>query len=203
MTQKSSKSIYYEALSLMVKRYEPLDTNDSKSRKSLLRFLESSTHPFGKANPLGHVTASTWIINHDATKVLMTYHRKLEKWLQLGGHTNEDESIQEAALREAREESGNEAIELLYDAIYDLDVHFIPAHGATPAHYHYDVRFLCLANDDGPIAISDESIDLKWISVSKINEYTVEPSILRMIEHMTRMPHLTKDIVCILGGPQL
>ncbi len=203
MTNKSNKNVHYEALSKWLTRYKPIDENDAKGLKLLRRFMETSSQPFGKINPLGHVTASAWIINHDATKVLMTYHRKLEKWLQLGGHTEENESIQEGALREAKEESGNAAIKLLYDSIYDIDVHLIPARGTAPVHYHYDVRFLCLADEAAPITISDESIDLKWIAISDIRLYTTEPSILRMIERMTCLPHLKKDIVCILEAPHL
>ena len=39
-------------------------------------------------------------------KVLLVHHRKLGKWLPLGGHVELDEEPEQAALREAREESG-------------------------------------------------------------------------------------------------
>jgi len=45
-------------------------------------------------------------------KILLIHHRKLDKWLPLGGHIELEEDPEQAALREAKEESGLD-VELL------------------------------------------------------------------------------------------
>jgi 8-oxo-dGTP pyrophosphatase MutT (NUDIX family) len=80
----------------------------------------------------------------DASRFLLLRHRKLGRWLQPGGHLESgDESVFAAALREAREETGIESFEFpIGEAILDVDVHPIPAHGPDPPHFHYDIRHL-------------------------------------------------------------
>jgi len=54
----------------------------------------------------GHVTGSAWIVSPDRSQTLLTLHRKLGKWLQLGGHADGDPNLLAVAMREAVEESG-------------------------------------------------------------------------------------------------
>ena len=81
--------------------------------------------------------------------------------MQLGGHCEaEDETLVEAALREAREESGID--ELTIEPIpLQLDVHPLTCSGGVPTR-HLDVRFLVRAPADVVEKISDESLDLRW-----------------------------------------
>ena len=72
-------------------------------------------------------------------RVLLAHHRKLGRWLQPGGHSDGDPDTLAVALREAREESGLD-VQALDDAIFDLDLHRIPARDREPAHLHFDVR---------------------------------------------------------------
>ena len=89
----------------------------------------------------GHITGSAWLVNGAGTHVLLTHHRKLKMWLQLGGHSDGDPDTAAVALREAREESGL-GVRLLSKALFDVDVHLIPARKEDPEHHHYDVRFV-------------------------------------------------------------
>ena len=95
-------------------------------------------------------------------RVLLAHHRKLGRWLQPGGHSDGDPDTLAVALREAREESGLD-VRALDDAIFDIDVHRIPARGREPAHLHFDVRFLVQAEHDR-FRVSDESHALAWVS---------------------------------------
>ncbi len=148
---------------------------------------------------VGHVTASAWILDPTRTKVLLTHHKKLGKWLQLGGHTDGDANVLHVALREAHEESGidAEAIQPLSDAIFDLDIHPIPARTHTnkdgsysyePEHFHYDVRFLLQAATTEFI-ISEESLNLSWIDVDKLHTLTDDDSVMRMKEKWLNLRH--------------
>lgn len=128
----------------------------------------------------GHVTGSAWVVDKAGTRTLLTHHRKLGIWVQLGGHADGEADIAAVALREAREESGIARLTLLSPEIFDIDIHSIPARGDEPEHLHYDCRFLIRAEDD-VYRVSHESHDLAWISLGRIAQYTTEVSILRMV----------------------
>ena len=82
------------------------------------------------------------------------------------------------ALRETREESGLD-VQALDNAIFDIDVHRIPARGREPAHLHFDVRFLVQAEHDR-FRVSDESQALAWVPAVGLDSLTNEESVLRM-----------------------
>lgn len=152
----------------------------------LERFVQAHPRCFERSLEIGHITGSAWIVDLEKTHVLLTHHRKLDRWLQLGGHADGDPDILNVAWREAREESGLENIKPLSDHIYDLDVHAIPASAKEPAHFHYDVRFLFAADRHTPLVISRESKDLTWVPVVDIGKYSVDDSIMRMMHKMRR-----------------
>ena len=127
----------------------------------------------------GHVTGSAWLVNAARTHVLLTHHRKLGRWLQLGGHSDGEPDSLQVALREAREESGL-AVEPLSSRIFDLDVHAIPARRGDPAHHHFDVRYALRADLGQDFVVSGESLDLAWVEITEIAAYTQEESMLRM-----------------------
>ncbi|MDR2107333.1 MAG: NUDIX hydrolase [Holosporaceae bacterium] len=146
-------------------RYYPKDNREKSDRIKILRFLRDHENCFERSLSVGHFTASCWLENRDGTKFLLTLHRKVKMWLQLGGHADGDPDLIRVALKEAREESGLKNIGLLSEEIFDVGVHPIPEYKGTPAHYHYDVRFLMRAEDENEtIQISEESEDLQWFS---------------------------------------
>jgi 8-oxo-dGTP pyrophosphatase MutT (NUDIX family) len=128
----------------------------------------------------GHLTGSGWLVDRTGRRVLLTHHRKLNKWLQLGGHADGDGDLARVALREAEEESGlgDLAVE---PAIFDLDRHMIPARGNEPAHWHYDVRFVVRATGSEAFTLSDESHALAWRAIADIAaDSSVDESVRRM-----------------------
>ncbi len=127
----------------------------------------------------GHITGSAWIVCPQRRRVLLTHHRKLKKWLQLGGHSDGDANTLRVATREAEEESGLR-MKPLSEGMFDIDIHTIPARGDDPEHKHYDVRFLFEADDHAPLTISDESNDLRWVLIEELHNLTSEESVLRM-----------------------
>src|SRR5690606_36170533 len=68
---------------------------------------------FRRERTEGHFTASAWIVNKRRTHTLLTLHKKLNRWLQLGGHADGNENLLEAALDEAREESGLSSLRIV------------------------------------------------------------------------------------------
>jgi len=137
---------------------------------------------FNRELNVGHITASAWITDADVRCALFTHHKKIGKWLQLGGHCDGNPNVKEVALTEAQEESGLSYFQLKQSNIFDVDIHLIPAHKTVPAHYHYDIRFWLIADAKAPLQISNESKDLKWLPVDAIEQYNKEASIMRMVE---------------------
>ncbi len=129
----------------------------------------------------GHITGSSWLLNRAGSRVLLTHHKKLGKWLQLGGHSDGDPNTLAVAVREAHEESGL-AVTTLDGAILDLDIHQIPARGEQPAHFHYDVRYLLQVSGAEEFAVSDESHELAWVASAELESFSREWSVLRMAE---------------------
>jgi len=132
----------------------------------------------------GHITGSAWIVSADYRHVLLAHHRKLDRWLQLGGHADGETDPAQVALREAREESGLAHFEPWAAESFplDIDVHVIPARGDEPAHLHHDVRYLLVALPGQPLRVSEESLALRWFERDRVHEVSTEPSLLRMAE---------------------
>jgi 8-oxo-dGTP pyrophosphatase MutT (NUDIX family) len=130
----------------------------------------------------GHFTGSAWLIDAAGRRILLTHHRKLNRWLQLGGHADGDSDLAAVALREAGEESGLNGL-TVEPEIFDLDRHVIPARGGDPEHFHYDVRFVVRANGGGEYVVSDESHALAWRDIASI---VADPSADESLRRMAR-----------------
>lgn len=161
--------------------YAPADPHEQKMLRQIIEFVQTHSDCFERTLSVGHITASALIVNSRRTHTLLTHHHKLEKWLQLGGHSDGDPDPLSVALREAEEESGLKKVTPVSEAVFDVDVHPIPARKHEPDHFHYDIRFLFEADDAEPLTISSESKDLAWVPLNEIEKYTTEESILRMV----------------------
>ncbi|WP_446720300.1 NUDIX hydrolase [Leisingera sp. ANG-M1] len=157
--------------------YSPRDSRDWEMWRRLQRFCDSEPQAFGRNPGTGHVTASAFVMSPDKTSVLLTHHRKLNRWFQLGGHCDGIADVPFAALKEAYEESGLTRIRPLSDRVFDVDIHEIPANATDCAHLHYDVRYLFQA-EAGDIAASAESHALAWVPLEQLEEVTDSPGAL-------------------------
>ncbi|OAR24710.1 NUDIX hydrolase [Streptomyces sp. ERV7] len=166
-------SLHEDAV-LVLKTYE----DQPELRRTYLDHL--SAHPDGmwKACEAGHLTASALVIAPERGQVLLTLHRKLNMWLQMGGHCEpQDVSLTAAALREATEESGVSGLTLLPGGPVRLDRHPIP----SPCNWHLDVQYAALAPAGAVEAISDESLDLRWFGYDEVAE-VADDSVVRLME---------------------
>lgn len=166
--------------------YNPLDGAEQEYKEVILDFLDQYHNAFERSLEVGHITASAWLINKDNTHALLTHHKKLNKWLQLGGHCDGNADALAVAIKEAQEESGIMEIQSLFCGIFDIDVHLIPETKNEKAHYHYDIRFLLRVVSDEKITVSSESHDLAWVSRSFDDLPTRERSVVRMFEKWTK-----------------
>ena len=166
--------------------YAPFDEHDAAARERIATFVEAHADCFERSLEIGHVTGSAWIVDPSRTRCLLTHHRKLGRWLQLGGHADGDADICAVAMREAREESGLTTLRTLSPAIFDCDVHAIPERKTEAGHYHYDVRFLVEADPCEPLVVSDESHELAWVALENIRALSGDWSVERMARKLAR-----------------
>lgn len=127
-----------------------------------LVLLDDPADPFVRERLQGHFTGSAWLVSGDGLRVLLTHHRKLGRWLQLGGHADGDADLARVALKEAEEESGLGDLRVDATEIFDLDRHWIPERGDVPGHWHYDVRYVVRAEGCEDYTVGEESLDLAW-----------------------------------------
>ena len=136
--------------------------------RAFVELLEDTLDPFRRERLAGHFTSGAWLVSADGVRILMTHHRKLGRWLQLGGHADGERDMGQVALKEAQEESGLTGLAVEGGAIFDLDRHWIPERKEVPGHWHYDVRYVVRAGGDENYVVSEESLDLAWRSIAEV-----------------------------------
>ncbi|KJV28107.1 NUDIX hydrolase [Luteibacter yeojuensis] len=163
------------ALDGYARRY-PLETDVAHFRA----WLATARQPFHRETLEGHFTGSAWLVSADGQRVLLMHHRKLQRWLQPGGHADGDADLAGVALREAEEETGLRDLAVM-PAVFDVDRHVIPARGHEPAHFHYDVRYVVVARGSEAFAANEESLGMAWRAIDEIAaDGTADPSLRRM-----------------------
>jgi 8-oxo-dGTP pyrophosphatase MutT (NUDIX family) len=165
-------SLYDDAV-LVLKEYE----DQEELRQAYLDHLEAHPDGMWKSCHAGHITASALVIDPERGRVLLTLHKKLRRWLQMGGHCEpEDTTLAASALREAAEESGIAGLALLPGGPVTLDRHPIP----PPCHCHFDVQYAVVAPSGAVQKISDESLDLRWFPYDEVADVADE-SVVRLL----------------------
>jgi 8-oxo-dGTP pyrophosphatase MutT (NUDIX family) len=170
----------------LLNAHQAFDSHEQQMLERMTAFVREHENFYSRNLLVGHLTGSAWIVDETFSHALLLHHGKLNKWLQPGGHIEDDTDMLAAALREAREETGV-AVHPHSPTIFDVDIHEIPARPNEPAHFHYDVRFLLIADRTAPLLVTSESKDLAWVALEEIEALTQEESVLRMVRKTTAL----------------
>lgn len=151
-------------------RYRQRWPGEADTVQAFEQLLDEPADPFTRARSAGHFTGSAWLVDGQGAQVLLTHHRKLGRWLQLGGHADGERDLAQVALKEAEEESGLPGLRLLDAEPLDLDRHWIPERGEVAGHWHYDARYVVQAGASEAFVVSEESLALAWRPIAQLLE---------------------------------
>ncbi|HEX9163406.1 MAG TPA: NUDIX domain-containing protein [Thermoanaerobaculia bacterium] len=178
-----------------LRRYQPADALEAQHHRAILDLLGYGRSPFSRSEFVpGHITASCFILDPDSGRLLLHHHRRLGRWLQMGGHVEPGESVLEAALREGAEESGLTDLVAMTDEVVDIDVHEIPAAKGEPDHAHFDIRYVAFTTQPSALTLDpNESYKLAWVKLEDAIPMMNEKASLRTIAKIGR---LLQEIRC-------
>lgn len=180
----------------LVNAYEPINEQEQGDRQLMLDFITTFADVTTRKNGFGHFTASPWIINEDATKVLMVYHHIYDSWSWCGGHLDGDFDPLDTAVREGKEETGLTQLRPLFDQPLALDVLAVPPHVRrgvfVSSHIHLNITYLCVGEESEPLIIKpDENSGVRWIPVSEVltivQEKDMKPVYAKLMRSTRRM----------------
>jgi len=173
-----------ESARAAIASYLPDDPRERGFRERMLGLL-SLAAPTSRSHFVpGHLTASGFVLSPERDAVLLIFHKKLQIWIQPGGHIEPtDVSLEAAARREVAEEVGLTLPDAAPATVFDLDIHLIPARKAEPAHEHFDVRF-CFVSPTRTFIVNDEVVDARWAPLKEIAKLTNDESVLRAVRKL-------------------
>lgn len=174
-----------------LRRHRPEGPEEAAHLAAITAFVGDHPDPFDRRIARGHLTASAFVLSPDGARVLLLHHRKLQRWLQPGGHAEAGEtSGEDIALREAREETGITTLSIHAGAPrpVDVDVHAIPAHRSDPAHLHLDLRYVVIAPEDAALVRStEETNSLRWFEWDELGALGLDGGLQRGLAKARRL----------------
>ncbi|MCX6365878.1 MAG: NUDIX domain-containing protein [Armatimonadetes bacterium] len=150
--------------------FSPFDSTEAAHVAQVREFVGRVAEPASRSTLEGHLTGSAFLLSADGASAWLIWHEKLQRWLQPGGHLEpEDTSPWHGALRELCEETGLTEADVESDgALFDVDVHPIPARGDEPMHFHHDLRFLFRVREGVEPATG------RWIALTELEAFPEE-----------------------------
>ncbi|MFG1781916.1 NUDIX hydrolase [Rhodococcus oryzae] len=177
----SAQSLHRSAREALLGWQTP-NAADESLRHTMLAFLDSAPLGCLREHAPGHITASSLVLSEDRQQVLLTLHPRVGRWIQLGGHCEPgDETVVDAALREATEESGIAGLRI-DPSLLSAHTHPITCSLGVPTR-HLDLRFLVWAEVGATPVRSDESQDLRWWPVDDLPDGAEKET----IDHLVRL----------------
>lgn len=153
-----------------IRNYNPFNEQEEQDKKVALDYITTFPNILTRENEFAHMTASSWIVNKDRTKVLMIYHNIYESWAWTGGHADGEENMRDVAIREAMEETGIKNVKPILEDIFSLELLCVNGHVKrgkyVSSHIHINVTYLLEADESETLAIkADENSGVRWVAI--------------------------------------
>lgn len=178
----------------IIKNFKPKCIQEENDKKIMLEFLSNNSNAYTRDNEIAHMTASSWIVNKDHTKVLMVYHNIYNSWSWTGGHMDGELDYLKVAIKEASEETGINSFKVLNNGeIYSLEILPVFAHFKrgkfVSGHLHFNVTYLLEADELDSLHIKDdENSGVKWFNINNVldsvNEEEMKKTYQKLIERL-------------------
>ncbi len=167
-------------ISADLRAYQPGNEQEAADRDEILRQIECCPDIFTRENRNAHMTASSWIVNRDRTKVLMVYHNIYDSWSWVGGHADGETDLLAVAMREAMEETGLAHVVPVSDQIYSLEILTVDGHVKrgryVSSHLHLNVTYLLEADESEMLRSKpDENSNVAWFTLEDAIRASSEP----------------------------
>lgn len=170
----------------LIKQHRPFNEEERLTIKAMLTFIENhKNNVLSRDNLIGHMTASSVIVNQDISKMLMIHHKIYDTWTWQGGHADGCDNMLEVALKEAREETGLSEFKVMTnhgEPIMKMDILPVYSHvkrGAfVPTHLHLNVAFVFQVDEENMLEVNaEETNGVQWINIDEVTTYAAEPEI--------------------------
>ncbi len=153
-----------------IRNYNPFNEQEKQDKKVALDYFTTFPNILTRENEFAHMTASSWIVNKDRTKVLMIFHNIYQSWAWTGGHADGEDNLLNVAIRETMEETGIKNIKPLQEDIFSLELLCVDGHVKrgkyVSSHIHINVTYLLEADESEALAIKeDENSGVRWIDI--------------------------------------
>lgn len=153
-----------------IRNYKPFNEQEEQDKKVALDYINMFPNILTRENEFAHMTASSWIVNRERTKVLMIYHNIYKSWAWTGGHADGEDNMRNVAIREAMEETGIKTVKPIQDSIFSLELLCVNGHVKrgkyVSSHIHINVTYLLEADESEELAMKeDENSGVRWIDI--------------------------------------
>jgi 8-oxo-dGTP pyrophosphatase MutT (NUDIX family) len=151
--------------------YQTAGETEAADLERMTRLAVTVPDPWSRALPL-HFTASALVVHPETRRVLLRWHHKLGRWLQVGGHGDPGETDPLAiALREATEETGlTDLVPWPDSSLRHAVVCCVRSSATEPEHEHADLRYLLATGRPDAIAPENDQSPLRWLSLDEARE---------------------------------
>ena len=190
----------YREIRSMLDAHAPADAKEARDIQLIQDLIAAHPNILNRNCEVGHITASAAIVALNSRRALLHWHKRQDRWLQVGGHCDYDTDIAQAALREAREETGLPDLAFYRPrgkpAPIHYDVHSIPETDDMPAHLHLDFRYLLVTEQPDELApATGESTRFRWLSFAEALRLgdAIDDSLRRLLRKAAAMCEIETD----------
>ena len=163
-------------------KFQPYNEEERLDVEKAIAFLKTEPKAFKRECLEGHITCSAFVVDESGKFLLLTHHRKIGKWFQLGGHADGNGDTLAVAKQEVWEESGLRDFSSS-GQIFDVHIQEVPLFKNIPPHLHYDIRYLFTTKKSAKLSRREvESKELRWVKIDELDTFWANPDSLKRIQ---------------------